>query len=824
MKRRPKTASKTPAPKTRTVPAGARIVPPEELRWRCLPEELGIRSMEHVKPAKAIIGQDRALRALRVGLEMKHYGYNIFVTGLSGTGRTTTIKRLLHEFEHTQADLTDKCYVHNFHDPDAPLMITLPAGKGVAFKKDMEQLLAELQKSIPAAFESRRYQEQRKSLLEHFQNRQRSVLKDFEKKVKDRGFEVVQVQSGPGMRPEIAPVLEGNPMSPEQLQAKVDGGEMTQEQMNALTAEQANLEGQMELVMREMRNIERKAKKSMEDLNHKIVQPMVEELVRDLETKYAQPAVHGYLAEIRKDVLEHVHRFQQKEEQQPSILGMQMQKEDDGFTEYQVNVLVDNSLVHGVPIIIETNPKYKNLFGTIERMVDRNGVWQTDFTQIRAGSLVKADGGYLVINALDALIEPGVWTTLKRVLRNRQIEIQPPESGLLGASSALKPEPISLNVKVIMIGDAYIHHILYGMDEDFKKIFKIRADFDMEMPKDRKSIDSYVAFIKTVCDEERLMMFDVNAVAEVVEHGIRLSGRQSKLSTRFNVIADVIREANYWSGKDGAKEVSADHVRKAINEGIERVKLVEEKIQEMIEDGSILIDTEGLVVGQVNGLSVYQMGEHAFGKPSRITVKTAMGRTGIINIEREAELSGPTHNKGVLILSGYLRAMYAQTKPLILSASIAFEQSYSGVDGDSASSTEVYAMLSSLSGIPLRQDLAVTGSVNQHGEIQPIGGVNLKIEGFFDVCKARGLTGTQGVLIPEQNVRDLMLRHDVVEAVRRGQFRIHAVTTIDQGIELLTGKPAGRRLPTGKFSPGSIHALVDAKLGEFAVKVKKFGV
>jgi lon-related putative ATP-dependent protease len=421
------------------------------------------------------------------------------------------------------------------------------------------------------------------------------------------------------------------------------------------------------------------------------------------------------------------------------------------------------------------------------------------------------------------LIEPGVWTTLKRILRNGQIEIAPLDFGLLGASSALKPEPIDVHVKVIMVGDAYIYQLLYGFDDDFKEVFKIRADFDTEMPNQQKSIDSYVSFIKTLCEQENLLPFDLSGVIEIVEYGVRLSGQQNKLSTRFNVLADVIREASYWAVKEGAPRVTGSHTRKAIDERIERVRLVEEKIQEMIADGTIMIDTTGSTVGQVNGLSVYELGEYAFGKPSRITAKTAMGRAGIINIEREADMSGPTHDKGVFILSGYLRNQYAQHKPLVLSASIAFEQSYSGIDGDSASSTEVYAILSSLSGIPLRQDVAVTGSVNQNGEVQAIGGVNLKIEGFFDVCKARGLTGTQGVLIPEQNVKDLMLRHDVVEAVRKKKFHIYKVKSVDQGIEILTGRLAGMRLPNHRFTPGSVHAKVDARLTDYAKRVKKFG-
>jgi ATP-dependent Lon protease len=609
----------------------------------------------------------------------------------------------------------------------------------------------------------------------------------------------------------------------DQMHQKADAGEITREELAQLAQRQAELDGQMDIVMREMRNIERKAKRSLEDLNHKVVVPVVEELIADLEEKYHSPQVHEFLKEVKADVFTNLPRFHPKDEPQQSILGMHVPREEDQFVEYQVNVVVDNSGVSGMPVVIEANPRYKNLFGTIERVVDRNGIWRTDFTHVKAGSILKADGGYLVIHALDAITEPGVWPTLKRVLRNRQLEIQSYEAGIFGYASALKPEPIDLHVKVIMIGDAYTYQLLYSLDDDFREIFKIRADFDTEMPNVERSIRSYISFIKGVADREQLLPFEVSAVAEVVEYGVRLSGRQNKLSTRFSILADVLREASYWAQDEKSASVNRKHVRRAIEERIERVRMIEEKIQEMILEGSIFIDTDKTVVGQVNGLSVYQMGEHEFGKPSRITAKTSIGRAGIINIEREADLSGPSHNKGVLILTGYLRSKYAQNKPLVLSASIAFEQSYAGVDGDSASSTEIYALLSSLSEIPIRQDLAVTGSVNQHGEIQPIGGVNLKIEGFFDVCKARGLTGKQGVLVPAVNVADLMLRHDIVEAVRKGTFHVYAVNTVDEGIELLTGKKAGKRLKNGRFEPSSINAIVDRKLAEFGRKGKKLG-
>ncbi|MEK6570575.1 MAG: ATP-binding protein, partial [Bacteroidota bacterium] len=764
-----------------------REVPLKNLRWRCNPDSLGFETTSQVEPAKEIIGQDRAIRALRLGIGMRHFGYNIFVTGFSGTGRTTTIKRLLQEFAGRPTTLTDKCYVNNFRNPDAPIMLSLPAGKGCAFKGDMEDLIEDLVKNIPAVFESRRYEEQRKAILEHFQSRQRSILKDFEKKVREKQFELVQVQVGPIVKPEVSPIINGQAMGMEQLRQMTEKGEFPQEQYKSIAETHAALEAQMELVFREMRNIERKAHESFQQLDTKIALPLVQESVDAIKARYDNPKLHSYLDDVRDHIMDNLSRFKKEESQAegPSF-SKPPSAQDDEFLEYQVNVIVDNSATQGIPIVIEMNPRYRNLFGTIERIVDKAGAWRTNLMQIKAGSLLQSDGGYLVLNALDILTEPGVWPDLKRTLRHEKVEIHTYEPLYALAASGLKPEPIDLHLKVIMIGDAEIYHLLYRLDDDFKKIFKVRADFDVEMPKDAGSVSDYIAFIKMITDDEKLKPFDKAAVAEVIEFGVRLAGRQSKLSTRFNVIADVLREANYWAEQEHSEVVSRKHVVKAVEERIERVNLIEEKIQELITEGTILIDTEGAKLGQVNGLSVYDLGEYEFGKPSRITAKTAMGRSGVINIEREAELSGRTHNKGVAILGGYLRGKFAQDKPLVMSASICFEQSYGGVDGDSASSTEIYAILSSLSGVPLRQDLAVTGSVNQNGEIQPIGGVNQKVEGFFDVCKAKGLTGTQGVLIPHQNIKDLMLRQEVIDAVETKKFHICPVKTIDEGIEILT--------------------------------------
>jgi ATP-dependent Lon protease len=679
----------------------------------------------------------------------------------------------------------------------------------------MEALVGDLVKNIPAAFDRKRFKEERKRMMEHFQERQQSVLKDFEHRVKERGFEVVQVQVGSGMRPDITPVINNVPVNFDQLDGMMKEGKLTRDQVEQMLKDRTNLEGQMELVFRELRNIERKAKESLSDLESRFILPIVKEVVDDVRAKYDDEKLHGFLDEVQENILTDLPRFRPADEQQSMIPGVPP-PEDDDFVEFQVNVLVDNAGAKGVPVVIETNPRFKNIFGTIEREVDRNGVWRTDFTLIKPGSLLKADGGFLVVNALDALVEPGVWQTLKRTLRHGLLEIQPLETGVFGATSALKPEPVKLDVKVIMLGDAEIYAMLYDQDDEFKKIFKVRADFDTEMPKELVAVKKYLSFVKMVVDEEHLLPFDRSALAAIVEHGVRLAGRQNKLSTRFNVVADIAREANYWARREKRSSITADDVLTALDEKIDRVNLAEQKMREMLEDRTIMIDTQGAVVGQINGLTVYDLHEYAFGFPARITAKTSIGRAGIINIEREIALSGPSHSKGVLIISGYLHALYAQTKPLTMNASITFEQNYGGVDGDSASSTEIYAILSSLARVPVRQEIAVTGSVNQNGEIQPIGGVNQKIEGYFALCRARGLTGTQGVMIPHQNKQDLMLRHDVVAAVAKGEFHIYAIKSIDEGLEILTGMRAGRRNEDGTFEKGTVHHLVNETLTTFA--------
>jgi lon-related putative ATP-dependent protease len=795
----------------------------EQLRWRCDPNTLSFETTEAIEPCGEIIGQDRALEAIRVGLDINSIGYNIFVTGLAGTGRFTTIKCVLEEMNVEGKIPNDLCYVNNFKNPDMPHMLSLLAGQGNAFKKEMETLIETLKKKIPLIFENETYLNKKKEVVEKYRNKQGEMFREFEKRVNKEGFALVQIQMGPYSRPGILPVVEGNPVNVEQLETRVEENKFSKEELEKVKEKQAGLINELENIFKETRKSEKEVKEELTALDNEVISPAVKDMISDIKEKFDDEKVHHYLDEVQEDILANLNRFREKEEAQaPPLPGLVLPQPVDSFTEYQVNVLVDNSESKGAPIIVETTPNYRNLFGTIERVVERSGIWKTDFFHIKAGSFLRANGGYLIFNALDALIEPGVWPALKRTLKNQIIEIQTYDPFYFFSTSALKPEPIECNTKVIMIGEAQIYYLLYSLDDDFKKIFKVKADFDSVTNKDTEKIHQYASLIRKICDEEKLKSFDRTGVAAVLEYGVRMAGRQKKLSTRFDLIADLLREASYWATKDGSDVVTEKHVDKTVEKKVYRVNLIEEKIQEMIDDGTIMIDSDGMVVGQVNGLSVYSFGDHAFGKPSRITAKTSMGKAGIINIEREVEMSGPIHNKGVYILAGYLRDRYAQDKPITMSASICFEQSYGGVEGDSASSTELYALLSSLSGLPLRQDIAVTGSVNQKGEVQPIGGANEKIEGFFDVCKAKGLTGKQGVMIPHLNVGDLMLRKDVVEAVKEGKFHIYPVKSINQGIEILTGMEGGERLEEGGFKEGTVNYLVDKKLRELGMKIKEF--
>ncbi len=802
----------------------SREVPPESLRWNCELETLKFETTDDIMACDEIIGQDRALKAVKLGLEMKSIGYNIFISGFVGTGRNTTIKCLLEKVEEEEKAPDDICFVNNFKNPDMPSVIMIPAGEGNKLKKAMDQLVVKMKTDVPSVFESENYQTRRKNMIENYKEKEKTTIKEFEKKVEAENFAIIQIPKGPYMIPEIVPVVAGNAINLDQLEEQVESGKFSKKDFAELKEKRRVLSKELENVTKAIRDLQKEAHDRLVQLDSEFVSPVVRDSIHELKSRFSYENVPAYLDDVQSHILENLDNFKEKEEAKAQILpGFPEVPSADPFIDYRVNVVVDNSETKGPPVIIETSPNYRNLFGSIERSMGKMGAWTTDFTKIKAGSLLRANKGYLVLNAIDVLIEPGVWNALKRTLRNKVIEIQSFDPYYLITTSALKPEPVEFDVKVVMIGSHYVYQLLYHYDEDFKKIFKVKADFDTVMDLNEGKINQYAQFIKKKCQDDQLLPYDKSGVAAVAEYGVRLAGRKNKISTEFIKISNLVSEAAYWAKEDGSEKVNRKHVKKAVDERVYRHNLIECKIQEMISQGVVMIDIDGSEVGQVNGLSVLDMGDYAFGRPSKITAVTSLGRAGIINIERESDLSGRTHDKGVLILSGYLRGKFAQDKPLAMSASICFEQSYSGIDGDSASSTEVYALLSSLSGLPLRQDIAVTGSVNQKGEIQPIGGVNEKIEGFFQTCKIKSLTGRQGVMIPQQNVQDLMLHDEIVEAVKARKFFIYAVKTIDEGIEILTGKSAGKRADDGSYPEGTVNYLVSEKLRELAEALKKFG-
>jgi lon-related putative ATP-dependent protease len=799
------------------------LVPPEKLRWRLDPATLSFETTEDLQPLKDIIGQARGVEAFRFGINIDKPGYNVFVTGAAGSGRMATVKKLLEEMSKRERVPDDLCYVNCFENPESPVLIRLEGGKGAVFKKDIKNLVETLKKEIPLLFESQDYINMKKEITETYERQASSFFKALDQKVKEEGFTIVDIQIGLFKRPEVMPIIDGKPVPIEELEEMVKKGRFPKEEFEQLQEKQTILKKQIEQIFLELKDLQKDVTQKLEKMDRAAFMKTSAELAASINERYKNDKIRRYLEALLEDMAANISIFM-PQSQQPQIPGLPpMAKEIDPFQPYEVNLIVDNSQRSSPPVIVEDYPTYRNIFGSIERVVDRSGVWRTDYSRIKTGSLVKANGGYLVINLRDAIIEPGVWQALKRALRSKKLEIQTFDPFYFFTTTGLKPEPIELDVKVVVIADTLIYQLLLYYDEDLRKVFKVRADFDTAMDKTDQSIQQLAEFVKMATDEEKLRPLHRTAVAALVEQAVRMAGRQEKISTSFPAITDLIREADFWAGQENQPTVREKHIDRAIEARIYRSNLVEERIQEMINRGTLMIDVDGAVVGQVNGLAVYSLGDYLFGKPTRITASTSMGRAGVINIEREAEMSGNTHNKGVLILGGYLRQKYAQDKPLTMSASIAFEQSYSGVDGDSASSTEIYALLSSLSGVPIRQDIAVTGSVNQKGEVQAIGGVNQKIEGFFDCCRYLGLNGKQGVIIPTSNVKDLMLRKDVVAAVKENQFRIYAVKTIDEGIEILTGKPAGQKRPDETYPEGTINFLVDRRLGDLAEGIKKFG-
>jgi lon-related putative ATP-dependent protease len=804
-------------------------LPPEKLRWHCDPARIPFETTAEVEPSTGDSGQDRALRALRMGVELTAPGYNLFVCGLSGTSRGGMIVRMIEDM-HPQSEIApDRCYVNNFKNSDRPRLLTLTRGQANAFKKEVETGIDFLRRRIPQVFEGEPFQRQKTRIVERFTLREKELMDDFTRRIAREQFALGRMQVGAVALPEIFPVLDGAMVPIEEIPKLVQDGKLESAAAEELERKYDQFRQEFTVVYRKTLSLSRELASEMSYLEQEAASVLVDGVIEELKEKYPTTQISEYLEEVRHHILDNLEPFKEREgeeDQPPSeggAGGPRAERTDrDPFRVYGVNVILAHGEREKCPVIFETIPTYANLFGTIHRSYDARGGWSSDFMDLRGGSLLRADGGYLVMYALDALTETGVWRTLKRTLNHGKLEIQPVDVFFPFSTAALKPEPIDTHVKIILIGDRDMYEMLYDFEEDFRKIFKVRVEFDEEMNWSDEIIREYAGRLRKISNDEDLCPFDRTAFAAILEHGVRLAGRRGKITARFFDLADLAREACYAARNLKQEVVTAEHVRKALDAKVERHNLTETKIREMIDQNLLFIDTTGTRVGQVNGLSVLEIGGYPFGKPVRITASASLGKTGIINIERESNLSGRFHDKGVQIISGYLRRTFAQDKPLSLSASLCFEQSYSGVDGDSASSAEVYALLSALSELPIRQELAVTGSVNQHGDIQPIGGVNQKIEGFYDVCKLKGLTGKQGVLIPAENVDDLMLRDEVIEAVAKGQFHIYPVGTVEQGIEILTGVGAGKHNSNGKFGLGSVFARVDARLHDMAQTMRKF--
>jgi ATP-dependent Lon protease len=799
-----------------------------KLRWRCELSRIPFETTAQAPRREGFVGQERALRALKMGVELSAPGYNVFVCGLAGTSRGGTIAHMIEQLHPETKPSLDRCYVNNFKLPDRPRLLSLPRGSANVFKKDMQAGIDFLRRRIPQVFEGEPFQRQKGRIVERFSVREKELMDDFTRRIAREQFALGHMQVGAVALPEIFPVLEGQMVPIEDISKMVHEGKLETVVAEDIERKYEQFRSEFTVVYRKTLTLSRELASELSYLEQEAASVLVDGVIEELKEKYPGTGVSEYLEEVRHHLLDNLGPFKEREgeeeqtQESPESLLKQPGPERDPFRVYGVNVILAHNSEDTSPVIFETTPTHANLFGTIQRAYDARGGWTSDFMDLRGGSLLRADGGFLIMYSVEALSEPGVWRALKRTLNHNRLEIQPLEMFYPFTSTALKPEPVDINVKVILIGDRDLYELLYEYEEDFRKIFKVRVEFDEEMPMSDTVIEEYAGRLRALSEKENLFPFDRGAFAAILEYGVRRAGRRNKVTARFVDIADLAREAHYASAAAGENVVRAAHVRTAIASKIERHNLIETRIREMVEEGTLLVDMHGSCVGQVNGLSVLEIGGYSFGKPVRITASAALGKSGLINIERESNLSGRFHDKGVHIIAGFLRSIFAKDKPLSLAASICFEQSYSGVDGDSASSTEIYALLSALSDLPLRQDLAVTGSMNQRGDIQAIGGVNEKIEGFFDTCRIYGLTGTQGVLIPAANVEDLMLREDVLDAVAGGNFHIWPVSRVEQGIELLTGIAAGQRNGELGFEPGTVFGKVDARLREMARTMKEF--
>lgn len=774
------------------------------------------KSTEDVERTKEIIGQERAVNAIKLGLGLDGMGYNIFVTGLSGTGRTTTIQTMVSKIASKQENPGDWCYVNNFEDPNSPKVLHLPAGEGSKLSQSMDRLIETLKVVLPSVIASESFQQTKKGLTEKFKEKQKKITASYESLLKDKGFTVVEVQMGMVSRAIPMPLVKGKVVDINEVDKLERDGILKKEEVQKIVSDYDELLSKMEEVISELKELQAELEKELKILTHNVFKPILNQFFTELKVQFPYEDVKYYLEEVQKSILQNSEPFLSNQEDREG------KRKKDPFLQYKVNVVVDNKYTKGRPIIIEHNPSYTNLFGTVERVFQDRFTSQSDFMQIRAGSLLRANGGYLVVNFNDLIQEPGVWHSLKRALRNEKLYIFPEDSYFWAPPSPLRPEPIDLKVKVIVIGDIATYQMAYYLDEDFKKIFKVLSEFDSSMECNKENFYSFVQLLGKIIDEEKLLNFTAEAVLKVAEYSMKLAGKKGKLSTRFDAVADVMREAYYWAKEEKNEKVTEKNVIKAIREREKRHSLMDDKIKEMILQNTLNIETEGKKIGQVNGLTVYDLGYYTFGKPIKITADVALGQDSIIMIEREAEMAGNIFTKGSLIFSGYLRQTFTKDKPLSINASLCFEQSYGEIEGDSATCAEFYALISAISGLPVRQDVAVTGSMNQKGLVQAVGGINEKIEGFFNLVSSRGLKGTEGVIIPKTNVQDLILKEEIIEKMKENKFHIWAIEDITEGIEILFEKNPGKRKKDGSFPENSVYGMVDKVLQENSKIWKKY--
>ncbi len=788
---------------------------PEKLYNRCDPDSFSFSSTAELDGEIKISGQDRAEEAIRFGIGMKKSGFNLFALGPSGTGKQTALEQFLQNVAPNEPVPGDWCYVYNFEKTRQPRAIAMPAGKARLFSDDMEQLVEGLLTTIPAAFSSEEYQEQEKAVKEQFNEQQNSAIEALETKATEKNIALIRTPSGFA----FAPVKKGQILNAEEfMRLKENEREAIEKEINALKES-------MQSIMMQIPKWQRETQIKIKKLNQEVASFAIKPLFTELKTRYqAYKAVLRYLEEVEKDVVDNFSQFLEKESSEPQMFVGPGEMRGSGsgrFHRYKVNVVIDNSKTEGAPVIYEDKPSIQNLVGDIEHLAQM-GTLVTNFTLIKPGALHRANGGYLLLDARRLLLEPLAYEALKKAIRTRQIHIES-LAQLYGLAStvSLDPKPVPLDIKILLLGERSLYYLLSAYDPDFNELFKVAVDFDDEMKRNEGSHLSYAGFISSIVKREKLKHLDRFAVARMIEYGARLSGDSEKLSTHIQSITDLIHESDYYAAKNNHSLITREDVQQAIDARIYRAGRIPGKIQEAMLRDTILIDTTSEKVGQINGLSVYLLGDQSFGKPSRITARIKLGKGEVIDIEREVEMGGPIHSKGVMILTGFLGGRFGNQEQLSLSATLVFEQSYGGVEGDSASSAELYALLSALSGKPIKQGFAVTGSVNQYGEIQAIGGVNEKIEGFFDLCQERGLTGEQGVVIPVSNVRNLMLREDIVAAVRENRFCIYPVAHVDEGIEILTGIPAGKLLQDGSYPEGTVNRLAVEKLKAMAESQKK---